>query len=221
MTDARSPIRAFRAALFAAVCIALAAMGHSFISAHDIPVPALLTAFAATTAVGWLAGGRRRGVRAIGTGLLAVQGTLHLIFSEAGGRPSRHHHHAEPATTAGRTMDAGAMDAGAMDAGPMSIGPMDVDAGMLAAHLVAAAVCALWLARGEAAFFRLAHAVGQLAFTPLRLLLTPVRLPAAPRPVPQSQRPRRLHGVHLAHALTRRGPPAFPAPLATAPGAAA
>jgi hypothetical protein len=200
MTDARSPIRALRAALFAAVCIALAATGHSFISAHDIPIPALLTAFAATMAVGWFAGGRRRGLPAIGTGLLAVQGALHLIFSGAGGHPSRHHH-AEPATTA--------------------VGPMDVDAGMLAAHLVAAAVCALWLARGEAAFFRLAHAVGHLAFTPLRLLLTLVRLPAAPRPVPQSPRSRRLHGVHLAHALTRRGPPAFPAPLATAPGAAA
>ncbi|MFI2348877.1 hypothetical protein ACH492_17880 [Streptomyces sp. NPDC019443] len=200
MTDARSPIRALRAALFAAVCIALAATGHSFISAHDIPIPALLTAFAATTAVGWFAGGRRHGLPAIGTGLLAVQGALHLIFSGAGRHPSRHHH-AEPATTA--------------------VGPMDVDAGMLAAHLVAAAVCALWLARGEAAFFRLAHAVGHLAFTPLRLLLTLVLPPAAPRPVPQSPRPRRLHGVHLAHALTRRGPPAFPAPLATAPGAAA
>lgn len=201
MTDARSPIRALRAALFAAVCIALAATGHSFISAHDIPIPALLTAFAATAAVGWLAGGRRRGVPAIGTGLLAVQGALHLIFSGAGGHPSTRHRHAEPATT--------------------SMAAMDVDAGMLAAHLVAAAVCALWLARGEAAFFRLAHAVGHLAFTPLRLLLTLVRLPAAPRPVPQSPRPRRLHGVHLAHALTRRGPPAFPALLATAPGAAA
>ncbi|MFF4228168.1 hypothetical protein [Streptomyces sp. NPDC001820] len=170
-------------------------------SAHDIPIPALLTAFAATSALGWLAGGRRRGVPAIGTGLLAVQGALHLVFSGAGGPPSRHHHHAEPVTTAMETMDA--------------------DAGMLAAHFVAAAVCALWLARGEAAFFRLAHAVGHLAFTPLRLLLTVLRLPAAPRPVPQSPRPRRLHGVHLTHALTRRGPPAFAAPLATAPGAAA
>ncbi|MGW3628395.1 hypothetical protein [Streptomyces sp. NPDC000880] len=210
MTDARSPIRALRAALFAAVCIALAAMAHSLVSAHDIPIPALLTAFATTMAVGWLAGGRRRGVRAIGTGLLAVQGALHLIFSGAGGQPSRHHHHAERATT---SMVPTSMET-------IDVGTMDPDAGMLAAHLVAAAVCALWLARGEAAFFRLAHAVGHLAFTPLRLLLTLVRLPAAPRPVPQSPRPRRLHGVHLAHALTRRGPPAFPAPLATAPGAA-
>lgn len=197
MTDARSPIRAFRAALFAAVCITLAAMGHSSLSAHDIPLPALLAAFGLTTAAGWLAAGRRRGVPAIGAGLLAVQGALHLMFSGAGGQPALQHH--QPHESAG----------------------MDADAGMLAVHLLAAAVCALWLARGERAFFRLAHAVGTLAFTPLRLLLTTVRLPEAQRPVPPpSRRPRRLHGVLLAHTLVRRGPPAPPATRATAPGAA-
>jgi hypothetical protein len=194
MTDARSPLRAFRAALFAAVCVTLAAMGHSTLSVHDIPFPALLAAFGLTAAAGWLAGGKQRGVPAIGTALLAVQGALHLIFS---GGPQDPHHHRPSASAA-----------------------MDADTGMLAAHLLAAALCALWLARGETAFFRLAHAVGTLAFTPLRLLLTVVRLPEAQRPVPPSPRLRRPHGVLLAHALTRRGPPALPAPRATAPGAA-
>ncbi|WP_246339651.1 hypothetical protein [Streptomyces lunaelactis] len=173
-------------------------------SAHDLPLPALLAAFAVTATAGWLAGGRRRGVPAIGTGLLAVQGALHLIFSGAGpgGQSAEHHQHQyqqyEAATTA-----------------------MDTDAGMLAAHLLAAAVCALWLARGEAAFFRLAQAIGTLAFAPLRLLLTAVRLPEAVRPpVRHRSRTPRFHGVVLAHTLVRRGPPALPAPLATAPGAA-
>jgi hypothetical protein len=86
MTDARSPIRALRAALFAAVCVTVAAMGHSSVSAHGIPLSALLAAFGVTAAADWLAAGRRRGVPTIGTGLLAVQGALHLIFS--GGRPA-------------------------------------------------------------------------------------------------------------------------------------
>ncbi|MER5465277.1 hypothetical protein ABT010_32240 [Streptomyces sp. NPDC002668] len=202
MTDARSPMRALRAALFAAVSVILAAVAHARMPADHIPFTALLAAFAATGTAGWLAGGRRRGVPAIGTGLLAVQATLHLIFSGAGGATAgQHHHHPqyEPATAV-----------------------MDADAGMLAAHLIAAAVCALWLARGEAAFFRLAHAIGTLAFTPLRLLLTAVRMPEAPRPParPRPSRTLRLPGVVLAHTLVRRGPPAFPVPRATAPGAA-
>jgi hypothetical protein len=191
-------MRAFRAVLFAAVCVTWAAVAHARLSAHDLPLPAILGAFGVTVSVAWLAGGRRRGVVPIGAGLLAVQGVLHLIFSEAGagaGADAAGHHHQSTAA--------------------------DTDAGMLVAHLLAAALCALWLARGEAAFFRLARAIGALAFTPLRLLLTAVRLPEAPRPVAPSPRPVRPHsGVLLAHALTRRGPPPPRAPLATAPGAA-
>ncbi|MCX4822611.1 hypothetical protein OG883_22465 [Streptomyces sp. NBC_01142] len=184
-------------------------------SARDIPLPALFAAFGVTTAAGWFAGGRRRGAPAIGAGLLAVQGALHLIFS--GGQPDRHHPYQQPhqhqpyefATTA-----------------------LETDAGMLAAHLLAAAVCALWLARGEAAFFRLARTAGIVALTSLRLplrqlrllllLLTPGRLPdAPPLPAVRHRSPAaRFHGVVLAHSLVRRGPPALPVPHATAPGAA-
>lgn len=73
-------MRALRAALFAAVAVILAAMGHSSLSAHHIPSGALIVALGVTAAVGRFAAGRRRGVRAIGAGLLAVQGALHLIY---------------------------------------------------------------------------------------------------------------------------------------------
>jgi hypothetical protein len=193
MTDARSPMRALRAALFAAVAVLLAATGHWSLSAHHIPPAALLAALGATAAAGWLAAGRERGTRSIGAGLLAVQGVLHLIF--AGGEQAAAHHHGPPQP------------------------PPDIaaDAGMVAVHLAAAAGCALWLAHGEAAFFRLART----AFAPLRLLLAVVRLPdthPAPRPAP---RPRPLHGAFLAHTVVRRGPPVPRSPRATAPGAAA
>ncbi|MER6616813.1 hypothetical protein [Streptomyces xantholiticus] len=196
MTDARSPMRALRAALFAAVAVILAAMGHSSLSAHHIPTGALTVALGVTAAVGWFAAGRRRGARAIGAGLLAVQGALHLIFAGGGQSGAHHHGHHQPPDLA-------------------------TDTGMLAVHIAAAVGCALWLAHGEAALFRLAHTAFAFAFTPLRLLLTVVRLPEsgpAPRP---ATRPRHLHGVLLAHTVVRRGPPAPAAPRATVPGAAA
>ncbi|MEU9983179.1 hypothetical protein [Streptomyces sp. NPDC050856] len=221
MTDARSPIRALRAALFAAVCVSLAAVGHSSMSAHDLPPGSLLTAFAGTAGLAWLAGGRRRGTPAIGAGLLAVQAALHLTFQGAG--PAHRHGHGgaygmAPGMPPGTPPDtvAGTLP---VPAASVSVS-VSASVGMLAVHALAAAVCALWLARGEAAFFRLARAVGALAFTPLRPPPAPLSLPGQPRPPhPGAPASRRHRGVVLAHTLSRRGPPRHPVPRATAPGA--
>ncbi|MEV7427780.1 MULTISPECIES: hypothetical protein [unclassified Streptomyces] len=231
MTDARSPLRALRAAAFAAVCVTLAAVGHALASeagggpAHEIRPGALWTAFAVTGAVAWLAGRRRRGVASIGAGLLTVQGLLHLILSGAlpyglSGPPAAHSgmEMADAGTAAAPASRAGSGTGPGMDA------VLDGSAGMLLAHLLAAAVCAVWLARGEAALFRLAHAVGALAFAPLRLLLTASALPAAPaplRPAPGAPAAHRFRGIVLAHTLSRRGPPGRRIPRVTAPGAVA
>ncbi|WP_344359908.1 hypothetical protein [Streptomyces gobitricini] len=210
-------------------------------SAHGVPPASLLLALAGTGAPAWLAAGRRRSAAFIGTGLLAVQGVLHLTFM--GGGRGHHGHGAAPGSAPGRAapdampgMAHGAAAPGgpgaAAPGGPGGAaghgGPADllvgfadgVSPGMVAVHLLAAAVCALWLARGEAAFFRLARAVGALAFTPLRLPLAAVRLPGAPRPPrPWARDLRRHHGVVLAHSLSRRGPPGCLPPRATVPGA--
>ncbi|OAL13163.1 hypothetical protein A4V12_21310 [Streptomyces noursei] len=237
MTNAQSPMRALRAALFAAVCVTLAAVGHSSMSAHGVPPGSLLLAFAATVAPAWAAAGRRRGAAFIGTGLLTAQGVLHLTFTAGGG----HHSHVPAAGTAPDPMPAMAHGAGGLAGGAGAAGEPHavagpggpaalladlagladgVTPGMAAVHLLAAAVCALWLARGEAAFFRLARAVAALAFTPLRLLLAVVLLPEAPRPPrPRARDLRRDHGVVLAHSVSRRGPPAVAVPRATVPGA--
>ena len=47
--------------------------------------------------------------------------------------------------------------------------------GMLAAHLLAALLCGLWLAHGERAAFRILRAVAGWLAAPLRLLLAPAR----------------------------------------------
>lgn len=230
-------MRALRAALFAAVCVTLAAVGHSFTSGHDLPPAAVLGALALTAAGGWLAGTRRRRALPIGAALLGVQGALHLLFARSephrtGGPPTHHHMGAGSGTTAAAVSADGAGAASAHPAGTPADPLADVAAqltqlttgpvGMLAAHVLAAAVCALWLARGEAAFFRLARTVGTVCaapFAPLRLLLAVVRVPEPPRPARPGHRTRRLHGVVLTHSLSRRGPPGGPTTRATVPGA--
>ncbi|MFJ1600686.1 hypothetical protein [Streptomyces sp. NPDC088261] len=232
MTDARSPMRALRAAAFAAVCVTLAALGHLYTSGHEIPFGALLTAFGTTGGVAWLAGGRRRGFRSLGAGLLTVQGTLHLLFAGVlpyGPSPASHDRHSMTGTGAGARAGLGmggrpGMDMGAGGAAEPALGAVaDTPVAMIAAHVLAAAVCALWLARGEAALFQLARTLGALALVPLRLPLTPARLPAVPRPAPLAPgapAPRRFRGVVLAHSLSRRGPPVVRTARTTDPGAA-
>ncbi|MFD5751900.1 hypothetical protein [Streptomyces sp. NPDC127033] len=237
MTETGSPLRAVRAAVFAAVCVPLAAVGHALTSGasgHAISAPVLLAAYGTTACAAWLAGGRRRGALSIGAGLLTFQGLLHLLFAGAlpwyGSAASRHTPHAGGGAgmamgSAAEPMPGQAPGSGAGSGLDVGLGELfGGSAAMLAAHCVAAAVCALWLAQGEAAFFRLARAVGALAFTPLRLFLVPVRLPAGPRlirPRTGTFRAHRFRGVVLAHTVSRRGPPASRTPRATAPGAVA
>ncbi|MCX2179465.1 hypothetical protein KV205_02815 [Streptomyces sp. SKN60] len=229
MTHPRSPLRALRAALFAVVCVTLAAMGHSSMSAHSVPLTSLLAAFAVTGALAWAAAGRRRGAVAVATGSTGVQGALHVIFGagERGGLgqvfgPGQSGAPAgvtevPTAMLADPSLAHTAHTAHAMGQAPGS------GAGMLAAHLLAALACGLWLARGEAALFTLARTVGSRARTPLRLLLAAARLRLPPPPPHHPLRPtprtRRLHGVLLTHAVSRRGPPALPVPRATTLGA--
>ncbi|MFF0748423.1 hypothetical protein [Streptomyces sp. NPDC004267] len=248
MTHPRSPLRALRAALFAAVCVTLAAVGHSSMSAHSIPVSSLLAAFAATTVLAWAAAGRRRGPAVLVPGLAAVQGALHLLFGagEPGGTAAGAGSMAgSMAHMPGMTMPMGAGAGSGMGAGTatalhagmssgmgsgtgsalhagMSTG-MGSGAGMLAVHVLAALACGLWLARGEAALFALARTAGALALAPLRVALAVVRLlvpvPPPPRPVRPRTPARVLRGVLLAQAVPRRGPPRLSAPRATALGA--
>ncbi|MFV2121991.1 hypothetical protein ACE14D_27630, partial [Streptomyces sp. Act-28] len=145
MTASRSSIRVLRAALFAAVCVVLSATGHALQSAHPVPVRSLLVAFGSAWAFAWAAASRRRGAASTGCGLAVVQAGMHLMFSTAQGR---HGHAAHPGHF-GHHGEAAAL-----------LPP----SGMLMAHLAAAALCGVWLARGERAFLRLART----AFAPLR-----------------------------------------------------
>ncbi|AQT72196.1 hypothetical protein [Streptomyces sp. fd1-xmd] len=208
------PLRATRAAMFAAVCVALGAVGHARMSGMDVPPSGLLGAFAVTAVLAWFLAGRRRGPVGIAAAVLSVQGVLHFVFSgsraaeSAAGPAAVQGHHHMPATGAAGMADTAGM---AEMAGAAAHG----GAGMIAAHVLAGLVCAAWLARGEAAVFRLARVLGAAALhaaRPLARALVLVRARVAAVAAPPvfrapHRRPRRLRGAVHAHAVVRRGPP--------------
>ncbi|GAA1943448.1 hypothetical protein GCM10009738_16130 [Kitasatospora viridis] len=89
--------------------------------------------------------------------------------------------------------------------------PLGLSPGMLAAHLVAALLCAVVLWRGEAAIAGVFELLRVLAavFLPVLLLLAPHgpgRVPTVRRRPTRDRLPRL---VSLSHVLSRRGPPPF------------
>jgi hypothetical protein len=247
-------LRALRAAMFAAVCVVLAAAGHVLMSGAPVPWWALAAATATVGAIGWAFGARERRRTAVAGLTVAVQTALHVCFTLAqsvrqpsGGAPdatasvrqwaaqllcggdagsaaaARAYDVAVHAGLAQRVPDAHAGHVPGMGAMPSMPGMPGMDAagshtmahatgtaswGMLAAHLLAALLCGLWLAQGEHAAFALARACADRAFVPLRLVLA-VLLPPEPPPVARRFRERahRPRQRLLVHAVTTRGPP--------------
>ncbi|MEW2303213.1 hypothetical protein AB0958_25130 [Streptomyces sp. NPDC006655] len=211
--------RTVRSAVFAAVCVLLAAVGHVLMSGSAVPAWAFATGLLATTAAGWSLAGRERGLPLVVCAAVGAQTALHSGFSAA---------QAWTAPTAPMTamhMDmtgdpAGAMTGGMADmhmasapVGPVaylgfgSTGPAAT--GMLAAHLLAALLCGLWLGHGERAVFRVLRAVAGRLTAPLRLLLALPAPAGPPRPRPYRRRSDRAPRLLLlGHAITTRGPPA-------------
>ncbi|MGW6519923.1 hypothetical protein [Streptomyces sp. NPDC054962] len=219
--------RTLRAALFAAVCVLLAALGHVMMSGAEVPAWALAAGVAVTGIVGWCLAGRERGLSLIVTVVVAAQTALHSAFSLAG---------PESGAAASAGMGAmGGMSAMGMDS--MDMGHMDhvshighmghmshmshmsymgegagqggsSSFGMLAAHLLAALLCGLWLAHGEKAAFRILRAVAGRLAAPLRLLLAVPVTPDRPRVRFRRRRSARAPRLLLlTHAITTRGPP--------------
>ncbi|GFH37488.1 hypothetical protein [Streptomyces pacificus] len=75
--------RTVRAAVFAAVCVLLAALGHAVMSGEPVPSSALFGGFVATAGLGWGLAGRERGLLPVVAVVVAVQTALHTVFSLA------------------------------------------------------------------------------------------------------------------------------------------
>ncbi|MFC7327886.1 hypothetical protein [Marinactinospora rubrisoli] len=183
------------------MAVGLSASGHALTSGHAIGAPALLMVFAAVFVAARAAAGRERGLGMILGWMLWGQLALHLFFSLVASPPA-----GGAADSPGAAPVTGhPMSGMALDADPTGSGT-----GMLAAHLVAAAVSACWLRCGEAAAFSLAGQVVTLLFGPLWSPLRPVPVPAVrrpagfPRTVPGRPRP-----AALRHVVVLRAPPRF------------
>ncbi|MFB8120760.1 hypothetical protein ACFC51_33450 [Streptomyces sp. NPDC055962] len=79
--------------------------------------------------------------------------------------------------------------------------------GMIAAHVVAALLCALWLASGERAAFQILRALADRFHLPLSLLDALRPLPSAPPASAVDRSVTRPRSRLLVHALVTRGPP--------------
>ncbi|GAA3876196.1 hypothetical protein GCM10023084_31460 [Streptomyces lacrimifluminis] len=221
--------RTLRAAVFAAVCVLLAALGHVMMSGSRVPWWTLVAGAAVTGAAGWCLTGRERGVPLIVSVVVVAQTALHSAFSLAQSGT----HPAVSAPGGMASMDMSSMDMSSMghDMGslPMNSAHMDVahmdsmdmahmdhfghaigdtsSFGMLSAHLLAALLCGLWLGHGERAAFRVLRAVGGRLTAPLRLLLALPTPPHRPRIRVRLRSDRVPRGRLLVHAITSRGPP--------------
>jgi hypothetical protein len=216
--------RTTRAAVFAAVCVLLAALGHVLMSGSTVPWWTMAAGFAATTGVGWCLAGRERGLALVVPAAVVAQGALHSAFSLAQSAASGAGTGSVAHAMSGMSMGSMSMDA--MDMG--SIGSMSTGRsehaghlaqlahgmggtssfGMLAAHALAAALSGLWLAYGEKAAFRVLRAVAGWLAAPLRLSLALPAPPRRPSLRPTRERSERVPRLPLAHTIISRGPPA-------------
>ncbi|MEV0588837.1 MFS transporter [Nonomuraea sp. NPDC050310] len=151
---AQLPLRLARAAGFAAVCVALAALAHVLAGG---PAPGVGAVAGGGTAVLLTAlgmAGRERSPTTIGVTLGAAQFGLHELFGTATDYLPVHH---------GSTLG-------------MSLG-------MLLAHAAATAVTGWWLARGESALWSLIRRLGaRLIRVPALSVPPQVRQAHRPRP---------------------------------------
>jgi hypothetical protein len=198
--SASPAVRSLRAAVFAVVCVLLAATGHALAMGEMPPLWADAAGFAAVFGLGRALAGRERGLPEIGAGMLLTQAGLHFGFDAA-----------RAATSAPTpTMAMGHMShMSHIPMAGMARHPHAMTEHATLAHVVAALVASWWLRCGEAALWSLLRRTAALvpglaawwrdAPLPARDA-DPLRAPADP------VRPRRL--LALRHAVSRRGPPA-------------
>ncbi|MGW1621827.1 hypothetical protein [Streptomyces sp. NPDC002172] len=212
--SASPAVRSLRAAVFAAVCVLLAAAGHGLAMGDMPPLWADAAGFAVVFALGRALAERERGLPEIGVGMLLTQAGLHFGFDAA--RAVTPAAPAPAMTMAPTRMHGHAMAGMANMSGMPGIHGVAqqyphvhvLTAHATLAHVVAALVASWWLRRGEAALWSLLRRAA--ALVPGLAAWwhdAPLPVPAGgPRLAPAGPiRPRRL--LALRHAVSRRGPP--------------
>jgi hypothetical protein len=164
-TMTREPVLpAVRAAMFTAVCLGLSVAAHRAMSQAAIPPWAIVLGGIGVYAPARLGSRRERGLLEIALLMGVLQIALHLLFAYAQDQAASA---AQMSISMSPVQSAQSMPGMAMPAGtsmpsmssvpgmamsmPGAGGGMRMSSGMLLGHVLAAAVCAWWLRRGEAA----------------------------------------------------------------------
>ncbi|MFI1168736.1 hypothetical protein ACH4UM_35545 [Streptomyces sp. NPDC020801] len=211
--SASPAVRSLRAAVFAAVCVLLAAAGHGLAMGTMPPLWADGAGFVGVFGAGWLLGGRERSLPGIGATMLVTQVGLHFAFDAAragAGEPGAPHSFSSMASMP--MPDEGGMRTAStqVHAAAALIDSHALTSHAAAAHVLAALVASWWLRRGEAALWSLLRRA--VAFVPAlaawwRHAPAPANAQAVRRPRTATAA-RRLRRLLLRHAVSRRGPPA-------------
>ncbi|MFJ3231300.1 hypothetical protein [Streptomyces sp. NPDC086787] len=230
-------LRILRAAVFAAVCVVLAAAGHTLASCGTVPLWTLGAGFLGSLALVAPLAGRERSLPGIAALLALGQTVLHTLFGlsrqgmpagsmDMSGTGSTGSTHSMAGMT-GMTGMSGMQHAGDAAGSPASLLP---SLPMLLAHVLSAAAVGWLMRRGDRAVLRLvelsAHGVAEGALVrALRGALALVRtlcagLPDAPEGGPRQPRTDRAEPpaprtTALQHTVIRRGPPVAALSLAT------
>lgn len=157
--------RAIRAALFAVVCVGVAAVLHGMADGCEPSWRGVAVGLPAIWLAAWPALGRERSGLQLTSGLGAAQVGLHYLFAymcAAGGGV----HPATAPTPAMTDMPIpmpGMPSVQATSAHPSGVA-------MFAAHALAIVICGWWLRQGERDFFALCRIVAALAAAPVHWL---------------------------------------------------
>jgi len=163
------PHRAIRAALFAVVCVSVAAVLHSVAGGARPSWPELAVGIPAVWLVAWPTLGRERSGLELTAGLGAAQIGLHYLFTYLCAATATQHHAVAASTALTPSPFAMSMpDMPNMDMSGAASHPSG--AAMFAAHVLAVLVCGWWLRQGERDFFALCRVVAVLFAAPLRRL---------------------------------------------------
>lgn len=207
--DPRNVAPNARAAVFAAVCTLLAVAAHRLMSATGIPLAAEAFGAAAVFCFARVAASLgERGLPAIGLLVGGSQMGLHLLFHAVQAAPVPPPTSMPPMTSMPDMGDMPVMTG--MASGSSLLG---ASTGMTIAHVLAAAITAWWLRRGEVALFTAAEHARVVLGASWRMLAwwaartRPIR--TAPPVVPLAGLVVRRPAVArvLLFAVIRRGPP--------------
>lgn len=193
------PLRALRAALFAALCVTLSATSHVLLSRMPLPLTTVAGAYGAVFAAAYALGGRERGFGAIAALLVPLELAADTAFTV--GQATCYGPGGGPVTGSWRALTCHGGEIGAAGSAH-SASPWL----LLGVHLAVGLAASWWLRRGEAAL----HRVLRTAFRPLAVAMAALRTPPF-RPVPRHARAAVAAPAPalplLAHSVVRRGPP--------------